>query len=347
MGRGRVEITTELYQRLLGAFRAQGDDNYNAAARTVGCGHRLARRAYEAGFPENVSRGRPPLRPIRLVVEEERPPELLPPPIPPLPEHATADAVEPPDYFEEDDDSEVEEQPAPKGAARAPSVTPTAEIMPCGPVSMLEQPDGLRRHVVGAVDEELKTIAAARNAALGIISMATQVLAGMQPVIIRVRDSLRQQAESDEPANAEIAIKQLARIEEVVSSASETVKNLVQAERLALGSPTEILKVVEGNKPPEAPKSEDTHDSRQLLGVLAQLAANRSARPEHEPAEEEGAAYSGDEGGEVIEVEAEIAPAAQVNGLVTATDLPSVDISVPSTALETANQAETQASPTG
>lgn len=241
---GRVEITTELYQRLLGVFRELGADNYTAAARTLGCGIKLAKRAYESGFPENASRGRPALRPIRLVLEEEPKPEPPPPPPPPpLPEHARG--VPPiPDYFEDDDsgdDSETSEVSAPEGEPRtAPAAT--AEIVPCGPVSMLEQPDGLRRHVVGAVDEELKTIAAARNAALGIISMATQVLAGMQPVIIRVRDSLRQQAESDEPANAEIAIKQLARIEEVVSSASETVKNLVQAERLALGSPTEILK---------------------------------------------------------------------------------------------------------
>lgn len=254
MAKGRRIITQELCDRLLEGFRRCGV-NFRQVGAFVGCDPRLARRAYLFGFQESVTGKRPPLRPIRTILEAEQKAAA-----------AAAVAVAPP----------VVEVLSPEEERAA-------------------QVAELQTGALTAMVEEARLLGVLRNSTLGIASMASQLLAGMQPVIVRVRESLQRLAVLDNPGSAE-AIRQLAKLNEVVGGSVDATKKLVEAERLLMGSPTEIIKL-QTAAPAPAP-AEESHDTAQLLVVLGQLAAARAPKAEQPPAEEEGGAYLGDDGGE-------------------------------------------------
>ncbi len=227
--------------------------NFRQVGAFVGCDPRLARRAYLFGFQESVTGKRPPMRPIRAIFEAEQ-------------KAAETSAV-----------------------AAAP---PIVEVLSPAEERAAQVAE-LQTGALTAMIEEARLLGVLRNSTLGIASMASQLLAGMQPVILRVRESLQRLAELENPGSAE-AIRQLAKLNEVVGGSVDATKKLVEAERLLMGSPTEIVKLVAAATPAPAP-AEESHDTGQLLAILGELAAARAPKTEHAPAEEEGGAYLGDD----------------------------------------------------
>jgi hypothetical protein len=266
----RREITSELGARLLQAFREHGA-NYSVVARHCDCDYRLARRAYLNGFPEQGVPFRAAIRPIWRVLEEEGIPlktaakkRIRKPPAPPAPATPAAPAAPPP-----------------------PPAVPTAEILPPGGPDRCLKVGELEERLVKSTREALNGFAAGRNAALGLISEATQILVALKPQLDGLKLSVQQQIEDANGPSVERIAKTLSSIAGVLAQAVTAQKQLVEAEKLTLGSPTSIVGLIQAPPAVSTPPS-DVTESQRLLEALWAVGGTQKPALESEYVPESG-----------------------------------------------------------
>jgi hypothetical protein len=134
-------------------------------------------------------------------------------------------------------------------------------------------PSELQTHAVGALREELRAVGAARNALLGVHSIATQILVTLQGQAKLLQANIQRELDMGASVVDQVQlIKSLAKVTDVITGAGAALKQMVEAERLALGSPTEIVKLVGAAAPVAKPQEEDPQAaSGRLASVLAAL----------------------------------------------------------------------------
>jgi hypothetical protein len=164
---------------------------------------------------------------------------------------------------------------------------------------MYLEPDELQKHAVKSLREMLKGIAIARSAATGAASSAVQLLMSMQPVLLKIKNEVeRDLKENLGPNETENTLKNLKIINDVANTSASAMKNLIEAEKLALGQPTSIMGLI--SAPPAAPTQtpDAAAQAQKTLEALFSMGADPNQAPQAEYVPESGGTGEAQDKGE-------------------------------------------------
>jgi len=248
-----ARLTAAVYQQLIDSFRVRKWDKATFAevSKVTGVRWQIVSKAWHDGLASS-SGGAPPIKAI--ATEEQR--TGIQYRIPGLPNGPLAPSV----------------LPAPVVAELMPMVPATAPASPAAPEGPITQGD-IEAHAMDALRQELRAIATVRDGAIGAAISARKMLAALQSRIDRLGDEIAEQDARGVRIDPVELSKMLHRILVVSQKASEITKQVIEAERLALGSPTEIIKLTEA-RPVDAGGEASLRADR----VLAFLAARHKER---------------------------------------------------------------------
>jgi hypothetical protein len=251
-------VPLSVYFRLLALARKQGVDNinYSALARVVELDHRTVTSMFCRGLPEAVGTGklktkRHPYPPLMEVlkgmapepVDPDAPKSAQAPAPAPAPALVQAPAVEP--ILVEP--ILVEPQPA-QAPAPAPAVEPIqAQIVTRsqGPVAGVDYVDDtmLRKQAVTILQQELRNLEVQRSAAQGLGVVSVAALRGLEQQLKRSEHDIQQELDMGGTIDVDRCLKRLARIAAALKVSGDLTEQATRTARLALGSPTEIIRL--------------------------------------------------------------------------------------------------------
>jgi hypothetical protein len=238
----------------------------------------------------------PKFRPIRELLAEIKsreppkppvviPPELNPPVVIPEPEVYPPPLPPPPTPVE---------LPRPQPNTINPA-TPTealkvtGQLLPPGaPVDkdLYLEPDEMQKYSLKSLRSGLNGIDIALNGATGVAASATRLIGAMQPLLTKVQEDLKRQAEAPNlgPNALESVSKDMKLLTTVLNDSANAMKTLGEAKKLLLGQPTSILGLLTP-APAKTVAPDEQAEANQTLQALFALGANPNAprQTEYEP----------------------------------------------------------------
>ena len=246
-----VRLAAAVYQQMIDAFRERqwAHATFAEVARVTGVKWQKVSKAWHDGLSVCCGGGAPPIKVI--AVEEQRTgiPYRLP---------GVGNAPIAPSAL-----------PVAVQGELVPMVPMTAPVSPEGPITAQD----IEAHAMDALRQELRAIATVRDGAIGAAISARKMLAALQGRIDHMAEEIADQDARGVPINAVELSKMLHRILVVSQKASEITKQVIESERLALGSPTEIVKFTESK-----PAGDSGEAAARADRVLAFLAARHKER---------------------------------------------------------------------
>lgn len=286
MPRPAFKFDPKTFQEIVDAFRENNwsHASYGHIGRVVGMDKRRISQAWREGAPDKNSTTGQGFPPIKSIAEAEmrggpryRAPGL------------TEDL--PVSIHQGGPIAPTPAAPAPAPAAPAPSpAVPTAPVVAPAPVTAasavptsapvtaelvakparkvpITQAD-LAEHAQEALESELRAIAAVRDTAIGAAVSTRRVLGALQGRIDQYAQDLAEKDRQGVPVDGQDLAKQLQRLLIVAEKASQITDQVIKAERLALGSPTEIINMAITTAPTMDAQAEATARSERTLAFL-------------------------------------------------------------------------------
>lgn len=291
-----ARYSVDEYRRLVEAFSRSGPD-YQEVSKATGIDWRRCRMVYNEGWP--ATQKTPKFRAIKDLLEETKAKETPKPPVVIPLELSPPVSIPEPEIT-----SPAVELLKPQSNTINPG-TPTdalkvtGQLLPPGmPVDrdLYLEPNEMQKYSLKSLRSGLNGIDIALNGATGVAASATRLIGAMQPLLAKVQEDLKRQADAPNlgPNALESVSKDMKLLTTVLNDSANAMKTLGEAKKLLLGQPTSILGLL--TPPPAKSVAPDEQaEANQTLQALFALGANPNAATPAEYEPESGGVNEEDE----------------------------------------------------
>ena len=287
-----ARYSVDEYRRLVEAFSRVGPD-HQEVSKLTGVDWRRCRAVYSEGWP--ATKKTPKFRAIKDLLDEVKAKEPPKPPVVIPPE------LDPPAMIPEPDPV-VLPPPQPNTidpATPTEALKVTGQLLPPGATVDKElylEPNEMQKYSLKSLRSGLNGIDIALNGATGVAASATRLIGAMQPLLAKVQEDLKRQAEAPNlgPNALESVSKDMKLLTTVLNDSANAMKTLGEAKKLLLGQPTSILGLLTP-APAKTVAPDEQAEANQTLQALFALGANPSAAAPAEYEPESGGTNEEDE----------------------------------------------------